>query len=95
MNRLALLAPACLLSACASVSAGPPASLTGECRNESLAQFVGQPASQQLGADILAVSGAKLLQWINPGQAVTMDFRADRVRVTLDANGKVEIARCG
>ena len=93
---LSLIAPALLLCACVSVGAEEPAMMgEGECRNESLGQFVGQQATQQLGADILRVSGAKLLQWINPGQMVTMDFRSDRVRVTLDANGKVEAARCG
>ena len=91
-----LFAPALLLAACTTVPADEPAVMgAGECRNEPLAQFAGQQASQQLGVDILRVSGAKLLQWINPGQAVTMDFRSDRVRVNLDAGGKVEVARCG
>ena len=95
MSRLALIAPALLLSACVSVAVDEPAASGGECRNEPLAQFVGQQATQQLGADILRASGAKALQWINPGQAVTMDFRIERVRVSLDSNGRVESARCG
>ena len=96
MIRLPLIIPALLLSACMSVAADEPAVMgEGECRNEPLGQFTGQQASQQLGADILRASGAKLLQWINPGQMVTMEFRSDRVRVTLDASGRVESARCG
>ena len=95
MTRLPLIAPALLLGACVSVGADEPSVMGGECRNEPLAQFVGQQATQQLGADMLRASGAKALQWINPGQMVTMEFRADRVRVTLDSNGRVEAARCG
>jgi hypothetical protein len=95
MRHFTLLAAALVLGGCVSVAAQEPAVLDGECRNEPLAQFAGQEASQQLGADILRASGAKALQWINPGQAVTMDFRSERVRVTLDASGRVESARCG
>lgn len=96
MTRLSVILPALLLGACVSVGADESAVMgEGECRNEPLAQFTGQQATQQLGADILRASGAKLLQWINPGQAVTMDFRSDRVRVSLDATGRIEAARCG
>ena len=86
-----------LLSACASTTATPPltAPSRGECRGDGLAQFAGQPASADVGATILRTSGAKTLQWIEHGGVVTMDFRSDRVRVQLDAVGRIEAARCG
>ena len=65
------------------------------CRNDGLDQFRGQPATQALGAQMLRVSGAKTMQWIPLGTMVTMDFRAERLRVRLDASGKVERAGCG
>lgn len=65
------------------------------CRNEALMQFAGQPASQELGARMLAASGAKVLRWVPVGGAVTMDFRADRITVQLDASNRVERASCG
>ena len=98
MNHLGLLAPLLLLGACTSVPTedSPVTEMgAGECRNEPLSQFVGQQATEQVGAEIQRLSGAKLFQWITPGMAVTMDFRSDRVRVTVDAAGKIENARCG
>ena len=65
------------------------------CRNDRLDEFKGQPATQALGVRMLQVSGAKALQWIPLGTMVTMDFRADRLRVRLDGSGKVERAACG
>jgi hypothetical protein len=65
------------------------------CRNEALMQFARQPASQELGARMLAASGAKVLRWVPVGGAVTMDFRADRITVQLDASNRVERASCG
>lgn len=99
MKALLPLVPALLLSACVVVPVPVPlqqaAVAGGECRNEGLERFVGQPATQQLGAEMQRTSGARVLQWINPGTAVTMDYRIERLRVHLDRNGRVEAARCG
>lgn len=99
MKALLPLAPALVLSACVVVPVpvpAPPAAVAGgECRNEGLERFIGQPASQQLGAEMMRASGARVLQWINPDTAVTTDFRVERLRVHLDRNGRVESARCG
>ncbi len=96
MSRIAFLLPALLLSACASVSAQEaPVTGTGECSNEGLDRFVGQQRSAQLEADLRKASGANVVQFIGPDELVTMEFRADRLRVQLDASGKVQSARCG
>ena len=87
------------LSACAS--APPPATIPvrGEgpytCRGEGLDRFVGQPATQALGAEMQRVSGARILQWVGHGMAVTMDFSPERLRVFLTADNRVERANCG
>ncbi|MCF2514031.1 peptidase inhibitor I78 [Sphingomonas sp. G124] len=65
------------------------------CRQEKLDSFLGQPASQELGARILAASGSRVIRWVPKGGAVTMDFRADRVTVALDEANRVERASCG
>lgn len=96
MIRLALLAPALVLTACATV---PPAEVQpvgdGTCNNAPLAQFTGRQRSAELGAEILRASGARAIQWIGFGQMVTMEYREDRVRVQLTKAGTVEAARCG
>jgi Peptidase inhibitor I78 family len=71
----------------------PP--VPAECRNEVLAQFVGQPASQELGARMLAASGAKTIRWVPNGGVVTMDFSPHRLTVQLDGSNRVERASCG
>ena len=66
-----------------------------ECRSEGLDAFVGQPATAELGSEILARSGAKVLRWLRPGQIVTMEFRSDRVNVKLDSQNKIAAVTCG
>ena len=93
MRNLALLAPLAL-AACATAGAAPPAS--GRlCRGDDLGQFVGRPASQALGAEMLRVSGARTLQWVGHGMMVTMEFSPERLRVYLTADNRVERANCG
>lgn len=96
MRKCAMLA-ALALSACATTA--PPADGPGTgahvCRPEGLARFAGQPATEQLGAEMLRVSGARLLQWVGHGMMVTMDFSPERLRVFLTADNRVERANCG
>lgn len=89
-----LMAP---LAACAIAQSDATATNTpgGTCRPQPLAQFIGQPSSQELGARILAASGARVIRWVPKGGVVTMDFRADRVTVALDEANRVEAANCG
>jgi hypothetical protein len=85
------------LSACSTVPPGSPA--MGEpsaiCRNQGLAAFVGQPATQELGERMLAATGARHLRWVAHGMMVTMDFSPERLTVFLDAANRVERASCG
>ena len=95
--RNALLFAPLLLAGCATtaptddVAAEP----TETCRRDSLASFVGQPATQALGARMLSETGARKLRWVAKGMMVTMDYRGDRLTVYLDAANRVERANCG
>ena len=40
-------------------------------------------------------SGAGLIRPIAPGQAVTRDFRADRVNVHIDRDNRISAVSCG
>jgi len=75
------------------VAVPPPAGAS--CRNEALTAFIGRTATADLGAQMLAASGARALRWVAPGMAVTMDYRADRLTVSYDANMVIERASCG
>jgi hypothetical protein len=83
---------ACTVTPSGQPGTGEPA---GTCRNEPLAQFTGQPASQELGVKMLAASGAKTIRWVPKGSVITMEFSPDRVTVLLDGANRVESARCG
>ena len=67
----------------------------GACETFDESKFVGRTATQELGAEILEVTGAKTFQWVGPDTMVTMDFRPDRVRVSYDADLVVTSVRCG
>jgi hypothetical protein len=42
-----------------------------------------------------AATNAAVLRWAPPGYMMTMDFRADRVTVTLDEGYKITKINCG
>ncbi len=94
MRLIAALALTVSLGACAAtipVAGGPG----GQCNDSALSQFIGQPATQDLGGRMLATSGARDLRWVAVGMMVTMDYRADRLTVHLGPTNRVTEARCG
>jgi len=75
------------LGAC--VAAAPPVSETppardikGSCQREPGQRFIGQKASGELGQAMLAATGAKILRWVPPRTAETMDFNPSRLTVS-------------
>jgi hypothetical protein len=97
-----MLAGAMLMTmACAPVPAeggngeAPREVGSGRCNADSLGNLVGRPASQELGAEALRRSGARVLRWIRPGDIVTMDYSEQRLNIHLDARGRVERFACG
>jgi hypothetical protein len=96
MHVLIAGSAALALAACTIAESDPVAGMPeGSCRNEPLAQFIGQSATPDLGAKMLSASGARLLRWVPKGGMVTMDFNPSRLTVQLDAANRVETARCG
>ena len=97
MRNLLLLLPVSL-AACGAAPASPPpvAGQSGYvCRSDRLGAFAGREASAAVGSEILRVSGARVLRWVQPGMMVTMDFREDRVTVWLAAGTRIERVNCG
>lgn len=89
-----ILAASALLTmlACTTVPAEPE---SGPCDASRLGDLVGQVPTQELGAEAMRRSGARALRWIRPGDAVTMDYRPDRLNVRLDSRHRVEGFSCG
>ena len=97
MNRLWALSGAAILSACAATAANTPASSASDvmCHADKAQYAVGKTYTVELGAEVQTASGAKAMRAIRPGEAVTMDFRQDRLNLELDAQDKIIRASCG
>lgn len=63
------------------------------CRSEAAAQLVGRTALDD--AQIQLRTGSELIRRIAPGDAVTHDFRENRITLAIDRDGKVVQATCG
>ncbi|MEE4200725.1 I78 family peptidase inhibitor [Erythrobacter sp.] len=104
-SRIAALVAALLtLPACAAIGLdegfGPfkerGAGEDGEaCQADDVRAYVGQRVSENIGARILAESGAQQLRWGPPGSAWTMDYLPDRVNVRYDGDGVILAITCG
>ena len=100
--RLPILAlPCLLLTACAPpqslqpASGGPAIAGDGNCRADDVAWAVGKTADQETMARVWRESGAGLVRPIAPGQAVTRDFRPDRVNIHIDDDNVITGVDCG
>lgn len=99
MPREMLPLLAVCLSACAANTADSPyprRSFAEDfvCRESGLAQFVGKAPTQDIATQMLTVSGAKELRWVQHGGAMTEDIRTDRVTAQLGPDGTIAWARC-
>ena len=91
-----LLPVALLLGACAARPSPQAIGSTGHvCKADGLDDLIGKPGSSDLAAEALKRSGAATLRWIQPGMAVTMDFRQDRLDIHLDDKNAVTRITCG
>lgn len=80
----------------AAAPAVPPAPANGGlCKADGLAAFNGRKATTKLAAEMLRLSGARMMRWGGPDMAMTMDFRQDRLTIAYDEKMIVTGARCG
>lgn len=97
-GKMMIAAAMLLTSACVTVvppegeASTPP---TGTCNAAAAQRLVGQPADNDLGFEAQRLTGARSLRWIRPGDAVTMDYRPDRLNIELDERHLVARFRCG
>ncbi len=88
---------ACLVSACAQqpMASAPPPAMAGQC-NAAGAQFaLGGMANAALVEEARKRSGAWIARVIGPGQAVTMEYNAQRLNLDVNAANSVMNVRCG
>lgn len=97
MIRNALL-PLAALSVAGCAYTDPPRTLPpepGTCNAASATALVGKTYGAAMADDVKTLTGATTIRVLPPGTAATMDFRAERVNVDLDATGQITAIRCG
>jgi hypothetical protein len=67
----------------------------GECGADKLADYVNQLPSSEAMSRIRAAVGHDRIRTIRPGDAVTMDFRPDRLNIEIGEDGRIKLFRCG
>ncbi|KQP21436.1 MAG: hypothetical protein DI587_26770 [Variovorax paradoxus] len=88
-----------VLAGCAGLggpSGAPGAPAPPANCDAAAAQFaVGQSFGPALERDVRARSGASIVRWLSPGQAVTMEFNPARLNLTLDSRSRITKVACG
>ncbi len=99
LGSLTLMTVACAPAPPAAEGAEPQIPVHGEtgftCKADAARSLIGKASSSELGAEALRLTGARTIRWIRIGDAVTMDYRTDRLNIHLDGRGRVERIDCG
>jgi hypothetical protein len=93
LRPFALPVLALSVAACAGTPASPP--LAGGCNADAIRHYVGQVATPEVVDSARKAAGAGLARALKPNQPATMDYRADRINVMLDDDGRIVRATCG
>ena len=92
---VALALGGCIPAASPPESTPPPPAEAGACNAAPAQGLIGRQSSPSLAEEARRLSGARVWRWLRPGQIVTMEYRADRLNLHLDAQDKVERINCG
>lgn len=89
-----ILVMALPLMACAPQTP-PSVGLPGKCSVAGLKRFIGKPSTVALANAALKRANATTARVIGPDQAVTMDYREDRLNMHIDGKNRVTRFTCG
>jgi hypothetical protein len=95
MIRLATALLVLPLAACAVMSQETQDRLGVQCNADRVQPLVGREATADIVERARTRAGARTVRLIRPGEAVTMDFRSDRLNLELDTTNTIKAARCG
>jgi len=96
-----------LMTGCGIIETSPvsrepapePPRVTGEeadpCGAGRVQEMVGRHFDESMRASLRQASGAGSLRVMRPGEAHTLDYRAERLNVRLDDRGRITALDCG
>ncbi len=67
----------------------------GNCNAKAVQKLVGKKHSKAIGIRALSLSGARVLRAARSDQAVTQDYRTDRLNFELGKSGRILRITCG
>jgi len=79
----------------ATPPAATPAVPEQACQVEPVQHVVGSKYTPELGEKVRELSGSMVVRVLHPGEVVTMEFRFDRVNITVDDAGAITQVTCG
>lgn len=98
MRHLPVLSAAMLaLAACTTVPGDGEPSVrepADTCQTDAGQRFIGQRATPESAAAIMAATHATRLRWVPPRTAVTMEYAFGRVTVSYDDNYAITAVSC-
>jgi len=83
-----------LLGTC-TMSASQAGGVAKPCDASKASSLIGAAPTTENGRKVMDLTGAKTLRWIRPGMMVTMDYRAERANIYIDAAERIERVSCG
>jgi len=89
------LAGALLVAGCSTLPGGGVARPKDSCRAEPGQRFLGERASAESGAAIMAATRSTSLRWIPPDTIVTTEYAFGRVTVSYDGDYRIMQVTCG
>lgn len=95
MRFPAILLIALPLAACATMPPPGPPPLAESCNAEAASWAMGHAVSDDIVERIRVETGSRSVRVIRPGQAVTMDYRGDRVNIKLNERDAIVGISCG
>ena len=83
------------LAGCQSATSSLPPSSSGYCNADAVGNLIDQQASPELLDQARRDSGAEVARLLRPGDAVTLEYNAQRLNLTTDQNGRIQRISCG
>ena len=78
-----------------AAAATDPSAPQNQCQGEPAQYAVGSAYTPEVGEKLRGLTHSTVVRVLHPGEVVTMEFRSDRLSITVDANDVITQVTCG